>query len=38
MMGVRFCDGCDEVSMPDQPAQRRYEDGHAAIQAWHLPR
>ncbi len=36
--GVRFCDGCAEVTTAAQRAERHYERAHARWQPLGLPR
>ncbi|MEO3745329.1 hypothetical protein [Plantactinospora sp. B5E13] len=36
--GVRFCDGCAEVTTAEQRARRRYDRGHTDIYPLTLPR
>ncbi|MEO3928752.1 hypothetical protein ABGB07_33565 [Micromonosporaceae bacterium B7E4] len=36
--GVRFCDGCAEVTTPDQRARHRYERDHTHLHRLTLPR
>jgi hypothetical protein len=36
--GVRFCDGCAEVTTAEQRARRRYDRGHTNSYPLMLPR
>ncbi|MGI5151340.1 hypothetical protein ACQEVC_34090 [Plantactinospora sp. CA-294935] len=38
VMGVRFCDGCAEVTTAEQRARRRYDRSHTDIYPLTLPR
>ncbi|MEQ4306154.1 hypothetical protein ABNF97_33020 [Plantactinospora sp. B6F1] len=38
LAGVRFCDGCAEVTTAEQRARRRYDRGHTDTYPLTLPR